>query len=77
MFICGGGARNTHLMKRLAARMPGRTLDTTGRLGLEPGHVEAAAFAWLAMRTMKGLPGNVPAVTGAKRAAVLGGIYRA
>ena len=36
---------------------------------------EAAAFAWLAWRTLNGLPGNLPAVTGASRAAVLGGIY--
>jgi anhydro-N-acetylmuramic acid kinase len=39
--------------------------------------VEAAAFAWLAHQTLEGQPGNVPAVTGAKRAVILGGIYKA
>jgi anhydro-N-acetylmuramic acid kinase len=37
--------------------------------------VEAAACAWLAHRRLAGLPGNVPAVTGASREAVLGGVY--
>lgn len=77
VLACGGGVRNTLLMHRLAALLAPRTLETTGVHGLGPQHVEAAAFAWLAMRTEQGLPGNLRAVTGAKRAAVLGGIYRA
>jgi anhydro-N-acetylmuramic acid kinase len=39
--------------------------------------VEAAAFAWLAHRTVAGLPGNLPTVTGARAARVLGAIYPA
>jgi anhydro-N-acetylmuramic acid kinase len=38
--------------------------------------VEAAAFAWLAHRNLAGLPGNIPAVTGASREAVLGSVFR-
>lgn len=75
VFVCGGGARNTFLMKRLAALMPDRALATTAALGLAPDLVEAAAFAWLAMRTLHALPGNLPAATGARDGAVLGGIY--
>lgn len=75
VFVCGGGARNTFLMRRLAALMPERRVATTADLGLAPNLVEAAAFAWLAMRTMRGLPGNLPAATGARESAVLGGIY--
>jgi anhydro-N-acetylmuramic acid kinase len=37
--------------------------------------VEASAFAWLAWRTVHGQSGNLPAVTGADRPAILGGIY--
>jgi len=37
--------------------------------------VEAAAFAWLAKQTLDGLPGNLPSVTGARGARVLGAVY--
>ena len=37
--------------------------------------MEAMCFAWLAARTLAGLPGNLPSVTGAREAVVLGGIY--
>ena len=36
-----------------------------------------AGLAWLAMRTVHGLSGNVPAVTGARESVALGGIYQA
>jgi anhydro-N-acetylmuramic acid kinase len=37
--------------------------------------VEAVAFAWLAYRTLSGLPGNLPDVTGAKGERICGGVY--
>lgn len=77
VFACGGGTRNDDLMRRLAARLPGATLRTTADAGLPPEWVEAAAFAWLAMRHVNGLSGNLPSVTGARRAAILGALYRA
>ncbi|CDL55347.1 anhydro-N-acetylmuramic acid kinase [Klebsiella pneumoniae] len=39
--------------------------------------MEALAFAWLAWRTLAGLPGNLPSVTGASEASVLGAIFPA
>lgn len=77
VYVCGGGAFNDFLMARLRERLAGIEVLDTAVLGLAPDHVEAAAFAWLAMRTLNGWPGNVPAVTGASAAAVLGGVYRA
>lgn len=77
IFFCGGGARNDHLMARLTAALPGCSVDTTTSLGMDPQCVEGAAFAWLARRTLRGEPGNVPEVTGASRPVVLGGIYPA
>jgi anhydro-N-acetylmuramic acid kinase len=77
LYVCGGGAHNAFLMRRLKDLLPKIGVSDTGRLGLAPELVEPVAFAWLAMRTLQDLPGNLPAVTGASREAVLGGIYRA
>jgi anhydro-N-acetylmuramic acid kinase len=77
MFVCGGGAQNAYLMSRLAAALPKTSVETTSALGIDPRWVEAAAFAWLAARTLHHRPGNLPSVTGARRAAVLGAVYPA
>lgn len=74
VLVCGGGARNAELLRRLGARLAGATLEDTGRYGLDPDYVEAAGFAWLARETLAGRPGNLPSVTGARRAVVLGSI---
>jgi anhydro-N-acetylmuramic acid kinase len=44
---------------------------------LPPLQVEAAAFAWLARKTMRRETGNLPKVTGAQGARILGAIYPA
>jgi anhydro-N-acetylmuramic acid kinase len=44
-------------------------------VGLAANHVEALAFAWLARAALEGIPGNLPAVTGARGRRVLGAIY--
>lgn len=75
LHVCGGGAHNTHLMARLQALLPRGRVATTEELGIPPDYVEAVAFAWLAMRTINRLSGNLPEVTGAQREVVLGGIY--
>lgn len=76
VYVCGGGTRNPCLMERLARWLsPLHTVTTTLELGLDPSWVEASAFAWLAWRRLFDLPGSLPTVTGARRGAVLGGIY--
>ncbi len=75
-YVCGGGAHNRALMAALAGNLSGIQVATTEALGLHPDWVEAAAFAWLAHQTLQGHPGNVPTVTGARRAVILGGIYK-
>ncbi len=72
--LCGGGARNRFLAERLAAKLRPIVVEPTDEHGLAAEWVEAAAFAWLAWRTMNGRPGNLPAVTGASAAAVLGSV---
>ncbi|MEL7044738.1 MAG: anhydro-N-acetylmuramic acid kinase [Pseudomonadota bacterium] len=79
VYVCGGGARNIDLMRRLSRRLDRRgiRLGTTDELGMAAEWVEAAAFAWLAHRCVSGLPGNAPEATGASGHRILGGIYQA
>jgi anhydro-N-acetylmuramic acid kinase len=75
LWVCGGGVRNTDLMARLGRRLPGITVADCAALGIGADWMEAAAFAWLASRRLKGLPGNAPVVTGARHEVVLGAVY--
>jgi len=75
LMVCGGGARNAHLLDRLSAALPGVPVEPTDAWGLPAEQVEAAAFAWLAGRRLAGMTGNLPAVTGARGARVLGALY--
>jgi len=75
VYVCGGGVHNGYLMSRLGVRIPDRLIASTAEIGLHPDWVEAATFAWLAQRTLAGKPGNLPSVTGATAAAVLGAVY--
>lgn len=77
LIVCGGGARNAELLRLLGEALPGVAVDTSAAHGLAPDWIEAAAFAWLAMRRMNGQPGNLPSVTGARRAVSLGAVLLA
>lgn len=75
--MCGGGVHNTVLVQRLGALLQPRALHSTADDGVDPDYLEATAFAWLARQRLLGLPGNLPAVTGANGLRVLGAIYAA
>lgn len=77
VIVCGGGAYNGHLMQRLGANLPGIEIVSSEAYGIEPRWIEAMAFAWLAQRTLHHQPGNLPSVTGAREAVILGAIYPA
>ena len=76
LYLCGGGAHNSGLLKAIATLMAPNQVASTAALGLDPDYVEAVAFAWFAMRTLEGLTSSAGSVTGAKGARILGGIYR-
>ncbi len=76
LIVCGGGALNLQLMARLK-HLSGLRVESSQRHGLPPLQVEAAAFAWLARRCVLRQSGNVPKVTGAQGARILGAIYPA
>jgi anhydro-N-acetylmuramic acid kinase len=75
VFICGGGAHNPALMRALQENLPDCAVGRTDALGVPVDWVEAMAFAWLAHQRWHESAGNCPAVTGAARPAVLGGIW--
>ncbi|MGO9083884.1 MAG: anhydro-N-acetylmuramic acid kinase [Candidatus Sulfotelmatobacter sp.] len=76
MIVSGGGARNVALMKMLVESLAplGIRLRLTDEFGLPSEAKEAVAFAVLAYETWNGRSSNLPAATGAKRAAILGKI---
>ena len=71
IYICGGGAHNKELMRRLE-NLTTASVATTENLGVHPNWVEAMAFAWLAYQYNHELSGNLPSVTGANKAVLLG-----
>ena len=75
LIIGGGGARNADLCRRLGSHLPNATLCPARDWGWPADWIEAGAFAWLAYRRLRNLPGNLPSVTGAAGKRVLGGVY--
>lgn len=75
LLACGGGVYNGSLMRRLREQLPDVLVESTAGYGLDPEWVEAATFAWLAKRCLDRQPGNLPDVTGASRATILGAVY--
>jgi len=74
IILGGGGARNETLRLWLAERIGRGSIFTHEDFGISNSAKEALAFAILAHATLLGRPSNVPKVTGAVRAVVLGKI---
>lgn len=77
LIVCGGGVRNLALMDALREALPQCAVESSAAHGLDPDAVEAVGFAWLARQTLRGEAGNLPTVTGARGARVLGAVYHA
>ena len=71
-FICGGGSHNKTLMRRLRRRFP-VLVDPVEVLGWRGDALEAEAFAFLAVRSLRGLPLSLPSTTGTSEP-MLGGV---
>lgn len=76
VIVCGGGADNPVLVgmlgEDLAGALGGVRLRRIDELGMPNKAKEAASFALLGAATLDGVAGNLPSVTGARRAVVLG-----
>jgi anhydro-N-acetylmuramic acid kinase len=74
LVVSGGGTHNRTLMAMLRDRVAPAKVTTTDDYGLPGDAKEAVLFAVLANETVCGHAGNVPSVTGARTATVLGKI---
>ncbi len=74
-YVCGGGRHNPTLMRRLRRRFP-VIVDPVEVLGWHGDALEAEAFAYLAVRSVRGLPLSLPSTTGTARPASGGTLYR-
>ena len=74
VITCGGGSKNPMLVKRLQEALPECRLLTADQAGFPGRAIEASAFALLAYLTARGLPSNLPRITGAVHPVVLGKI---
>jgi anhydro-N-acetylmuramic acid kinase len=72
LFISGGGSHHSVISTRLKNKLKSVELAKTESLGVNVNSKEALGFAVLAVAFVKGIPGNIPSVSGAKRPALLG-----
>lgn len=75
LLVCGGGVHNSVIMEGLQQHMPHCIVESTQTYGVAPDWVEAVCFAWLAKQRIAQRPSNLPSVTGAKHAVILGSVY--
>ena len=75
LIASGGGVRNECLMRRLKSTFAPIRVCSVAHYGIDPDAKEALCFAVLAHEAVDGVPTGLPSVTGASRAAILGGIH--
>ena len=75
LVICGGGTRNSCLMRKLQLEQSSRPVISCAELGVDADYLEAMLVAWLARKAFYAQPVDLSMITGAKRAAILGAIF--
>jgi anhydro-N-acetylmuramic acid kinase len=74
--VCGGGRRNAMFMESLKDAL-GAPVVPIEDIGLDGDATEAEAFAYLAVRSLRGLPLSFPSTTGVSRPMTGGALHRA
>ncbi len=72
IIVSGGGIHHNRLMNELDMRLHPFSVKTSDEYGIPPDSKEALGFAILAAAHVKGIPGNIPEVTGASKPVILG-----
>jgi anhydro-N-acetylmuramic acid kinase len=73
--VTGGGARNGELLRLLAHHLKAE-IKTADDMGWSSAFMEAQAFAYLAVRSLRGLPLTFPSTTGVSEAMTGGVVAR-
>ncbi len=74
--VCGGGRHNPAMMEALAQALE-TTVEPVEAAGWNGDALEAQAFAFLAVRSTKGMPLSLPTTTGVKEAVCGGRLHEA
>jgi anhydro-N-acetylmuramic acid kinase len=75
--VCGGGRLNPTLMRELRSALAGATVITAEDAGWRGDFIEAEATAYLALRSLRGLPISFPLTTGAPKPTTGGTLHPA
>ena len=73
---CGGNRLNATILEAIARHVPGDVLRAED-VGWNGDAIEAEAFAYLAVRSLKGLPLSLPTTTGVAAPTTGGALHRA
>lgn len=76
VYLCGGGTLNTYLFNLIKQNLINFNVTSSDTININSDALEASAFAWFAYAFDKKITGNIPAVTGARKEAVLGIEYQ-
>jgi anhydro-N-acetylmuramic acid kinase len=72
LMLCGGGAKNSFLVERIAALMPNIQVGIMA----QADWLEAMMMAWLAYKRIHEEPVELKEVTGARENTLLGAVYQ-
>jgi len=76
VIVGGGGAHNPTMMRMIAERLAPARVETADAVGWSSDALEAQAFAYLAVRSLRGLPLTFPGTTGAPKSLTGGVLVR-
>ena len=74
--VCGGGRKNPHIMADLRRGAGNARVIAAEEAGFDGDSMEAEAWAYLAVRSLKGLPLTFPATTGCREPVTGGELVR-
>lgn len=75
LLVCGGGVHNAELLERIRRHLGEVPIESTGDHGLDPDHVEATLFAWLARCRMANRRIDTRTITGARERILAGSLF--
>ena len=71
--VCGGGRKNKYLLDSIKSNFDDIDLNSIDQYELDGDFIESQAFAFLAIRSLKGMPISFPNTTGCQKS-VTGGV---